>query len=582
MLTGLLLGVLAGLGEVAHLTWFVQGVGFKPTLIAYGMVIDGIVGLAIGAAVGLVSGFLAARRAPRVKPLPATVIVHKVWGSAPAKPSPNTISRRSALRLGLIAGSAAVLGAGALSVAGVVRRGSGGAALAYAPSSAAGERPNILLITLDTIRADFIGAYGDTVTKTPNLDVLAKQSARFDWHMIQEPQTNPSHASMFTGMYPSASGVRIHMVDKLPANLQTLATLLGGAGYATAGLYSWLSLDPQYCDFQRGFQLYQNVAGQKSELLDLPFLRQLGADFRVGEEYFALPREIGNLMPMQQQVQWTDKGRADITTDAAIAQLRTLAGQPFFLWVHYFDAHYPYVPPVGYAEQYSPGYRGPVNNSMDTVDAIQNGKLNPRGADLQELEGLYRGAVTFLDSQLGRLFAALDQLNLGSNTVLALTADHGEAFGEHPQSAEGVDFFHPHSLHNEEQRTPLLLRYPAKLKGGAVVKAPTQAIDLFPTFLELAGVAAPGQSQGTSLVPLLDGRDDGANRAAFASMPDYTFSSVTIPGWKYIQNNPAGSHELFDLNNDPGETRDVSGANPSVVSQLANSTEAWMKAVKIS
>jgi arylsulfatase A-like enzyme len=372
--------------------------------------------------------------------------------------------------------------------------------------------------------------------------------------------------------------MRVHMVDKLPAKLTPLAEVFSTAGYATAGLYSWLSLDPVYCGFERGFQVYQNIAGQAPGLLSAPALRQVAADYRVAEEFLAVPRAASWLIGYQDQIEADNKGRADVTTDAAIAQLKVLAGQPFFLWVHYFDAHYPYIPPAGFAEQYDPNYSGSIDGSIDTVDAIQSGKLDPQGADLARLKSLYQGELTFLDQQLARLFSAIDGLNLSDNTVVALTADHGEAFGEHPEMVEGVPFFHPHSLHNEEIHTPLLLRYPGQIKAGAVVQAPTQAIDIFPTLLDLAGLKVPDQNQGASLVRLLDGSDDGTQRATFSAMPDYTFTSLIVPGWKLVQNNPGGDVELFDLAHDPGETHDLGTAEPDIARQMEAKVNDWMKA----
>ncbi|HEU0168733.1 MAG TPA: sulfatase-like hydrolase/transferase, partial [Chloroflexota bacterium] len=299
---------------------------------------------------------------------------------------------------------------------------------------------------------------------------------------------------------------------------------------------------------------------------------------RVAEEFLAVPRAASWLIGYQDQIEADNKGRADVTTDAAIAQLKVLAGQPFFLWVHYFDAHYPYIPPAGFAEQYDPNYSGSIDGSIDTVDAIQAGKLDPQGADLARLKSLYQGELTFMDQQLARLFSAIDGLNLSDNTVVALTADHGEAFGEHPEMVEGVPFFHPHSLHNEEIHTPLLLRYPGQIKAGAVVQAPTQAIDIFPTLLDLAGLKVPDQNQGASLVRLLDGSDDGTQRATFSAMPDYTFTSLIVPGWKLVQNNPGGDVELFDLAHDPGETHDLGTAEPDIARQMEAKVNDWMKA----
>jgi arylsulfatase A-like enzyme len=599
---GLALGALAGFGEWLHLGLFVRGAGFQPVILLYAMIVDGGIGLALGLAAGSLWAVLAALRGPQPAVRPASVvrtvwqsepgmpisevhIVSRDYGAGPALPEPAGISRRAALQLGVAAASAGALGLGALAWTTKVQRHSGAMA-AYASSNdsaaTAGPGPNILLVTLDTVRADQIGVYGHPFVKTPAIDQLASQSARFDMHMIQEPQTNPSHASMFTGMYPPSSGVRVHMVDKLPANLETLATIFSAAGYGTAGLYSWMSFDNQYCGFERGFQLYQNVSGDMPGALDNPAARRAAAEFRIAEEYLAAPRKLSNMVGVQQEMEWRNKGRADVTTDAAIAQLQVMAGNPFFMWVHYFDPHYPYSPPPPYDNQYDPDYSGKLDFTIDTIQAIEQGKLDPTPDDVKRLMSLYQGEITFLDSHLGRLFSTLDSLGLSDKTVLALTADHGESFGEHSTFREDTDYFHPHDLYNAEQRTPLLIRYPGHVKPGTVVQAPSQAIDLFPTLLESAGLNTPDQNQGRSLLRLLDGSESGADRAAYGSMPDYVFTSLTVPGWKLIRNNASGSSELYDLRADAGETHELSAANPAMTQQLGSNLQTWMKAMKIS
>jgi len=580
-LIGLVLGVLAGTAEVLRLTWFVRGVGFRPELLVYAWVIDGGALAAIGLLAGVVWTLWGWRRqrrrasAPPARTGPTGRIV-------PARGA----SRRAVLRLA----TAGVASLGVLSIAGLARQSESLAATVRqardvalsGPDGGGSPPPNILLVTVDTLRADQLGSYGHPFVKTPALDAVAAQGARFVTHTIQEPQTNPSHASMFTGMYPSSSGVRIHMVDKLPDSLDTLATVFSQAGYATAGLYSWMSFDSQYSNFQRGFQVYQDLTLNKPGLLSNPIVQQGAASYRVAEQYLLVPQVANSVTGLNQQVESNSKGRADRTTDAAIAQLKSFGSQPFFMWLHYFDPHYPYEPPGQYATLYDAGYTGKLKGDIDTVEAIINGQVHPAPADLQRLLSLYQGEISYMDSQISRLFSALDSLGLTQSTVVAVTGDHGESFAEHTDFEEDGNIFHPRSLYDVEQRVPLLLRYPARIQPGTVVTAPTQSIDLFPTFLELAGLPASHQAQGKSVVGLLDGSDSGSARLAFASMPDYVFTSVTAPGWKLIQNNASGQRRLYDLNGDPQETKDVWQANGEVGARLAAQLQSWMKAVKIS
>ena len=607
-LLGLFLGMLAAIGEWLRLSLSAPGFGFQPTLLIYAEIVDGCVGLAAGLlmagiwvlfrrrlicrseqneASALKDGCLTAFGMTKTRQNSQPQIV-LTWRrrepvTVPAAPRP-AITRRTALQLGLAAASAGTLGLGALAWSVTRPRPQGAsAAYAYAPlrDGLAPERTNVLLVTLDTLRADQLGVYGHPYVKTPALDRLAGQGARFDMHLVQEPATNPSHGSIFTGMYPPSNGLRVHMVDKLQSSLETLAGVFRGAGYYTAGIYSWLSLDDAYSGFQRGFATYQNVAGGLPRALENPVGRRVAAEYRVAEQYLLAAKAVSESTGVQQQMEWKNKGRADVTTEAAIAELQALGKQPFFLWVHYFDPHYPYTPPPPYDNQYNPNYSGKLTFDMDTIEAIEKGRLQPTPEDVKRLMGLYQGEITFMDAQLGRLFTALEQMQLSEKTVLAITADHGESFGEHSTFQEETDWFHPHDLYNTEQRSPLIIRYPSQIKAGSVIEAPTQALDLFPTLLELAGLKVPAQNQGKSLLPLLAG-GTGADRASFASMPDYVFTSVAVPGWKYIRNNPSGSHELYDLRADAGETRNVSMEHPNLVRELEAKLQAWMKAVKIS
>ncbi|MCL4507921.1 MAG: sulfatase [Chloroflexi bacterium] len=599
-LIGIALGMLFAIGEVLHLTFFVQGGQFRRQVLIYGLILDGGT---LGLLGFLIGGILRGVHAVRVHSRDIVTVA-----SSPVLTKNPT--RRTALRL-LALGT---VGAGILGFVAVERRrGSAprqwvsesavvptatstpstavetarAVATSTVPTAPAAsvskdQPPSVILITIDTLRGDQLGAFGNPVMKTPNLDTFARQGARFVNYQIQEPQTNPSHAAMFTGMYPPSNGVRIHMVDKLPDSLDTLATLFKGAGYATAGLFSWMSFDPQYSNFQRGFDVYRDLTVDKPALLSNPVAAQASAAYRTAEQYLAVAKAAAQVTGLNNGVEASAKGRADVTTDAAIAQIRSFGARPFFLWLHYFDPHYPYEPPGSFANLYSPGYTGKFNANMPTIEAIINGQLDPKGADLQRLIALYQGEISYLDSQIGRLFAALDALGLSDHTAVAISGDHGEAFAEHTQFEIGNDFFHPRSLYNDESRVPLILRFPPVIKPDTVIDAPAQAIDLFPTLLDLAGQPVSAQAQGKSLAPLLTGVDDGSMRRTFALMPDYTFTSIVVPGWKLIQNNATGQRRLYNLQQDPGEQHDVLAAQSRLGGTLITELNSWMKAVKIS
>lgn len=579
LLVGFTVGALAGLGEVARLVWFVPGSSLPPIVVLDAVLIDGGLGALVGVAFAAV--LLAVSRVRRRSG------PHRARDAGEPSSTRRAFLKTSALTVGSLGLLSAVP-----TTAVVAQRSRSTAQVAATPAQVqaqmAGDSgpspagPNVLFVTIDTLRADQLGCYGHPFVSTPALDGLAKQGARFALHTVQQPQTNPSHASMFTGMYPSSSGIRIHMVDKLPNNLDSMATLFQKAGYATAGLYSWMSFNPEYSNFQRGFQVYRNLASGPSALSSNADVKQVAAQVRTAEEYLAVPKTLIQATGYKQAVENDAKGRADVTTDGAIAQLRAFGSSPFFLWVHYFDPHYPFQPPGSYASMYDPDYTGPVTTNIQTVYDIEQGKLHPTDTDVKYLMALYQGEISFLDSQLSRLFGALDDLGLTSNTVVVVTGDHGEGFGEHADLEENGNFFHPHSLYGTEQAVPLIVRYPGRITPGTVVSAPSQAVDLLPTLLDYAGLPIPAQVQGTSLVPLLDGRDPGTTRVAYSAMPDYVFTSLTWQSWKIIRNNAAGQFRLFNLATDPGERTDLSQAQPDVAARLSGQLSSWMKAVKIS
>jgi arylsulfatase A-like enzyme len=404
------------------------------------------------------------------------------------------------------------------------------------------QRPSVLLITIDTLRADQLSAYGQALVRTPSLSAFAAQGARFAWHMVHQPQTIPSHGSILTGMYPSSNGVRIQLVDRLSATLETAGTAFARQGYRTAALFSCSVFDARNCGFQRGFDVYRDlsfglVAGQPGEML---------------------------------------KSSATRTTDAAIAQLQAFGKEPFFFWLHYIDPHCPYVPPAPYASQYDPQYHGTLNGGWNTVTAILAGKLRPEGGDLVRLKSLYQGEISYVDSQIGRLFAALDHAGRTGNTVVAVTADHGESFAEHRDFFTGEGIYHPRSLYNTELHVPLMLRYPERIRPGATVSAPTRAIDILPTLLDFAGLPALPQVQGKSLVPLLEGGKKSSPRLVYSAMASSVFTSVATAGWKLIQNNATRQRHLFDLTHDPAERNDVQHSNPAVAAHLSAQLASWM------
>ena len=412
-------------------------------------------------------------------------------------------------------------------------------------------RPNVVLVTMDTLRADRLGCYGGPLA-TPHVDQVAREGVRFDQAHCPMPMTRPSHASLFTSRAPREHGV-LHNASALPADLPTLAEQLRGAGYQTAAFVSAWLLGPESGQ-TRGF-----------DLVDAP----PSHGFSSGQE----------------------------TVDRARAWLQTTGQAPFFLWVHLFDAHIPYQPAAAFAPQSPPDVAARLPAaSWETLTA----QARANGGDLpaalfERAKALYDGEVREVDAAVGQLVDALRARGVLDRTVVVLTADHGECF-EH-----GIFFQHVTCLYEAAARVPLLVRYPPALPAGGQRRDAVELIDVAPTVLALAGAPRPIGFRGRSLfdadgaappvsvvqhpVPL----DEIAARrqavtgdiGSVAGMPARRWGSgrgqfAVIEGpWKAIL-SPHGA-ELYDLAADPDETDDRAATRSEAVAAARERLAEWQR-----
>jgi arylsulfatase A-like enzyme/Tfp pilus assembly protein PilF len=356
----------------------------------------------------------------------------------------------------------------------------------------AGVRPaalNLLLITLDTTRADRIHAYGFNGVETPNFDRLAAEGVLFERAFAPAPLTLPAHSSIFTGKFPPAHGVRDNGGFFLDERETTLAERLRAQGFTTGGFVGAYVLDHKW-GVAQGFQTYfDDFDLNKYQSLSL------GSVDRPGNE----------------------------VADKALAWLEKVSGSRFFGWVHFYDAHSPYSPP----EPFKTRYDG-----------------HP-----------YLGEIAFVDSQVGRLLAFLDQHDLFKNTVVVVMADHGESLGEHGEATHG--FF----VYQSTTHVPLVIRAPYSVMHGRRVADTVRSIDVLPTALELLGVPLADRLEGRSVVPLMTGaaKELGLGAYSEAIYPRFHFGwsdlrALTSGRYKYIA---APRPELYDLDRDPAETTNI-------------------------
>lgn len=338
-------------------------------------------------------------------------------------------------------------------------------AATVAPANAAGPRAappgvrNVILISIDSLRADRLGCYGNARDTSPTLDRLARAGTRFTNAMSTTSWTLPAHMSMFTGRDVLSHGV-IGEADRLSDSVPTLGESLRGAGVETAGIVAAEFLKGVY-GFGRGFDHYDDTS-----------------------------------VPARTWHEALSDEKADLVADLAIRWLRAPRRPRFFLFLHFWDVHYDYVPPAPYDAMFDPDYRGPVGGANFMQNPAVRAGMKAR--DLEHLLALYDGEVRWVDDQIGRLLAALAEAGFAENTAVIVTGDHGDEFFEH--GGKG----HQRTLYREVLHVPLIVRVPG-VPASAAVDAPVGLVDLLPTVLGLFGAELPAGIDGTSLLPLLSG-----------------------------------------------------------------------------
>ena len=316
---------------------------------------------------------------------------------------------------------------------------------------------NVVLISIDSLRADRLGCYGNEHDTSPAIDRVARGGVRFANAMSATSWTLPSHTSLLTGRYLLSHGV-ISQNDQIPPSVPTLAELLHRAGFSTGGVVSTLWLRPQY-GFQRGFDYYDDSSVE-------------------GKAWY----EELTLEP------------APNVTNHALDWLRQQHGRRFFLFVHFWDVHYDYTPPAPYDKMFDPDYQGSVTGTN-----FMHSKVIRRGMpqrDLQHVLALYDGEIRWVDDHVAKILAALDDMGVSDRTAVIVTADHGDEFFEH--GGKG----HQRTLYREVVHVPLIMRVPG-IEPGRVVEDPVSLVDVMPTVLDLTGAQAPPGTDGKSLAAAL-------------------------------------------------------------------------------
>lgn len=391
----------------------------------------------------------------------------------------------------------------------------------------------LLLISVDTLRADRLGAYGYPRPTSPQIDGLASGGTLFTRASASSPWTIPSHMSLITGLYPHRHGVTAEQL-RLPQDVPTLADLLRDRGFRTRAVVSSMHLTSG-ADFPRGFE-------------ELEYVSEWDLD-----EGRRLPRNPG----------------PEVTREA-LAALDELAGDPFFLFLHYYDVHSDYAPAPRFREGLVDAYSGKANGSTPLLSAFRKGAVRIGERGRRHLSQLYDAEIRQLDAQLGRVLAHLEQAGVADSTLVILTSDHGEEFFEHGSVLHGRTYF------EEVIRVPLLLRGPG-VPAGHRVDELASLVDVVPTALGLLGLPIPEALQGLDLsVTWREGTRPG--REAILAESD---RGLEVPGryrmlrtdrHKLVLDTRQAGTRIYDLQADPKEMQPVT--DPGLLRSLSQRLEA--------
>lgn len=421
----------------------------------------------------------------------------------------------------------------------------------------------MLIITMDTTRADHLGCYGHQVPTSPFIDSIAKQGTLFRNAYTSATWTLPAHISLFTGQMPTVHGVGYSNYFASPT-LQTLGEILRDKGYVTAGFTGGPFLDSVF-NVHQGFQYYDEKLDSNSKLKRLTLFRLLS---RFGFSF------------------WTTDGQRNAEdTNRALFPFLSWASknQPFFIFVNYFDPHEPYNPPDKYRKMLNiqTNFKGNIRfYPLDKKTGIARHKngMPLRPEEFEALRSLYDGEIRTMDDQIAALWKLLDSHHLLQNTLIILTSDHGESIGEH----QFLD--HGHNLYQEQVRIPLILTGIPKWKSGIQVDQNAQITDIFPTILEELRIPLPKEIQGRNLMGTISTNlvsteidiDPHPRFAAFRREQ----KMILQENQKYVYSSDH-QDQLFHLGTDPAEFHNLIHETPQEASALEKRLHEYFQSLLV-
>jgi arylsulfatase A-like enzyme len=434
-------------------------------------------------------------------------------------------------------------------------------------------------IVLDSVRASNCSAYGYERPTTPHLDRLAAEGALYEQATSVGAWTLPVHTSLFTGVYPLRHGVTIS-AQALGPDMPTLAEQLAAAGYRTA-CFSNNAYISSASGLTRGFEHVDELWRRTNPRgVSLPRLSQRIKDL---ERRGPLLRPLVGLLRRAKRARailkaWRSRkdSGATYTNERIREWLRDSRDErPFFIFANYMESHEPYLPPYPFNRSFVSGRFSPwrVVRSTGRRDEILAQQGRARDEDLEILEALYDGTVRYADEKVAELTDMLRATGRLDSTFVAVTSDHGDAFGEHGHLG------HRLTLYEELLRVPLVIRYPARFQARTRVRAPVPIADLHPTILELAGVDVGDNPDFRSLLADPIERPIIAENTGPKSIGGLVSRTLREGNLKLLWRSD-GRHELYDLAADPTERDNIAARDPGSLRRLIGRLESWMRSME--
>ncbi len=420
----------------------------------------------------------------------------------------------------------------------------------------AAQKPNIILFSPDTLRADHLSCYGYKNIKTPNIDKIADEGVLFTNCVSHAPWTLPAFTSVLTSLYPTSNRIDAQGLGNYSeyasyvviSSVVWLQEVLKDIGYTTQAFVNnpWLE---GARGFSKGFDDYCNLnKGTERVELAHSFLWRSIIFYLSGDQY---------------------RSETQVITEKSLEWLESQPKQPFFLWIHTYDPHHPYERIKRYFK--FPNYRGNILDEKGVLHKYESEEIYPE-EEQNIVKSLYDEEILQLDENVGLIMQKLEELNLTRNTLFIFVSDHGEEFWDR----SNIFAMHGQTMHRELLQVPLIISFPGRLPSGIIKNVQVRGIDIMPTVLDILGVKQDFSLQGESMLPIIEGKDN-RNRVAYSEClkPDKIYPgrkdiSYSTGAYKLIYRVESKMMQLYDIVNDPYEKNDIINEELELAIELKN------------